>query len=156
MVSETTNLLFAGIIAGIGEYFDMDPTILRLAYILIAILTGLVPAIVAYIIAVLIVPKKPQVYHMPASEYAEKPKTPKSDLALTGLSLFDNTVFEKMRNQKPSARGELEWTYVLNKYIRENKLKAHILQKPWFDVGTFDNLLDASVYMRNKQKRAKV
>ncbi len=51
--------IFAGVIGGIGEYFDIDPTILRLAYILLAVLTALVPAIIGYIIASLVVPKKP-------------------------------------------------------------------------------------------------
>lgn len=51
--------IFTGVIGGIGEYFDTDPTILRLAYILLAVLTALVPAIIGYIIASLVVPKKP-------------------------------------------------------------------------------------------------
>ncbi|HEY0220900.1 MAG TPA: PspC domain-containing protein [Candidatus Paceibacterota bacterium] len=53
-----TNKVFAGIIGGVGEYFDLDPTLLRLGYILIAIMTGIFPAIIAYIIAILIVPNK--------------------------------------------------------------------------------------------------
>ncbi|MFA5889182.1 MAG: PspC domain-containing protein [Candidatus Paceibacterota bacterium] len=64
--------VFAGVIGGIAEYFDMDPTILRLLYILIAVLTGLVPAIIGYIIAALIVPHKPRVYHV---EHTEPEKT---------------------------------------------------------------------------------
>ncbi|MCX6701821.1 MAG: PspC domain-containing protein [Candidatus Zambryskibacteria bacterium] len=64
--------VFAGVIGGIAEYFDMDPTILRLLYILIAVLTGLMPAVIGYIIAVLIVPKKPLVHHM---EHTESEKT---------------------------------------------------------------------------------
>ena len=52
-----TNKVFAGVIGGIGEYFDIDPTILRLSYILIAIFTGVIPAIIGYIIACLVVPK---------------------------------------------------------------------------------------------------
>ncbi len=54
-----TDKVFAGVIGGIGEYFDLDPTILRLAYILLAVMTAVVPAIIGYIIAVLVVPKKP-------------------------------------------------------------------------------------------------
>ncbi len=54
-----TDKVFAGVIGGIGEYFDLDPTILRLAYILLAVMTALVPAIIGYIIASLVVPKKP-------------------------------------------------------------------------------------------------
>ena len=64
--------VFAGVIGGIGEYFDMDPTILRLLYILIAVITAIVPAILGYIIAALIVPHKPQVHHV---EHTEPEKT---------------------------------------------------------------------------------
>lgn len=53
-----TNKVFAGVIGGVGEYFDMDPTLLRLAYLLLAVLTAFVPAVIGYIIAVIIVPKK--------------------------------------------------------------------------------------------------
>ena len=54
-----TNKILAGIIGGIGEYFDIDPTILRLGYVLLAIATGIAPALIAYAIAVIVVPKKP-------------------------------------------------------------------------------------------------
>lgn len=60
--------VFAGVIGGIAEYFDMDATILRLVYILLAVVTALVPAILGYIIAALIVPQKPKVVHMEHSE----------------------------------------------------------------------------------------
>lgn len=53
-----TNKVFTGVIGGVGEYFDLDPTLLRLAYLLLAILTAFVPALIGYIIAALIVPKK--------------------------------------------------------------------------------------------------
>lgn len=56
---KSDNKIFTGVIGGIGEYFDIDPTILRLAYILLAVLTALVPAIIGYIIASLVVPKRP-------------------------------------------------------------------------------------------------
>lgn len=52
------NRVFAGIIGGVGEYFDVDPVLLRVAYLLIVVFTGFIPGIVAYIIAGLIVPKK--------------------------------------------------------------------------------------------------
>jgi phage shock protein C len=68
--------VFAGVIGGIAEYFDMDPTILRLLYILVAVVTGLVPAVIGYIIAALIVPNKPPIVHMehtePKSEFENK------------------------------------------------------------------------------------
>lgn len=51
--------VFAGVIGGLGEYFEIDPVLLRLAYLLLVIVTGFFPGIVAYIIAAIIVPKKP-------------------------------------------------------------------------------------------------
>lgn len=89
-------------------------------------------------------------------EIEEKPSKPKSDLAVTGLYLYDSTVFDKMLDQQKSERGEYEVTYLNNKYIKEGKLDAVLLKKKWFDVGTFDSLLDASVHMREtKPKRMK-
>lgn len=79
----------------------------------------------------------------------EKPKRPKTDLAVAGIYIYDNTVFDKMIGQKKSERGEYEITNLNNKYIKEKKLKATILKKDWFDVGTFDSLLKASNYMKD-------
>ncbi len=84
----------------------------------------------------------------------EKPKKPKSNLAVTGLYMYDRTVFIKMLKQKKSARGEYEITDLNKMYLAEGTLKAVRLKKPWFDVGTFDDLLDASIYLRNKKRRA--
>jgi glucose-1-phosphate thymidylyltransferase len=85
----------------------------------------------------------------------EKPKKPKSNLAVTGMYLYDNTVFEKMIGQPVSARGEYEITYINNKYIEEGALRSVMLKKHWFDVGTFDSLLNASKYMKNKHEKRK-
>ena len=63
-----TDKVLAGVIGGLGEYFDMDPTLLRLLYILIAILTGLIPAFIGYVVAALIVPNKPLIHHMSHTE----------------------------------------------------------------------------------------
>lgn len=87
------------------------------------------------------------------SGITEKPKKPKSNLAVAGVYIYDNTVFDKMDDQPLSPRGELEITYVNNKYISENKLNSVILKKPWFDVGTFDSMLEASVYMKSKKNK---
>ena len=54
------NKIVAGVIGGVGEYFDVDPVVLRLLSVLILIFTGLVPGLIAYLIAILVVPKKPQ------------------------------------------------------------------------------------------------
>ena len=67
-----TDKVFAGVIGGLGEYFEIDPVLLRLAYLLVVILTGLFPGIVAYIIAAIIVPKKPP---FKEASYTEQPKT---------------------------------------------------------------------------------
>ncbi|MDB5195574.1 MAG: Glucose-phosphate thymidylyltransferase [Parcubacteria group bacterium] len=85
----------------------------------------------------------------------EKPMKPASDLAVTGLYLYDATVFDKMLDQQKSARGEYEITYLNNKYIAEGTLDAVMLEKEWFDVGTFDSLLDAGEYMRTKKRKSK-
>ena len=53
------NKVLAGIIGGIGEYFDVDPVILRVAWILLVIFTGFMPGLIAYVFAGLIIPKKP-------------------------------------------------------------------------------------------------
>ena len=54
-----TNKVFAGIIGGIGEYFDVDPVLLRILWLLILAATGLIPGLIVYLIAIFIVPKKP-------------------------------------------------------------------------------------------------
>ncbi len=80
----------------------------------------------------------------------EKPKKPKSDLAVTGIYLFDNSALEKTLQIKPSKRGEYEITDVINLYIKEKKLNAVRLTKKWFDTGTFDSMLDAANFMKRK------
>lgn len=87
---------------------------------------------------------------MEVLEIEEKPKNPKSNLAVTGLYIYDNTVFNKMIGQPKSERGEYEITYINNLYIKEKKLKAVLLEKEWFDAGTFDSLLEASNFMKKK------
>ncbi|TSC70878.1 MAG: phage shock protein C [Parcubacteria group bacterium Gr01-1014_46] len=73
------NKIVAGVIGGLGEYYDVDPTILRLAYIIITIATGVFPAVVGYIIAVLIVPKKPITVHMHHTEKKTEKKEKKEE-----------------------------------------------------------------------------
>ncbi len=74
----------------------------------------------------------------------EKPRFPKSDLAVTGFYLYDNSVFEKIRRLKPSGRGELEITDVNNFYIGEGTLTFEPLDGWWTDAGTFESLLRAN------------
>jgi glucose-1-phosphate thymidylyltransferase len=74
----------------------------------------------------------------------EKPAHPKSDYAVTGIYMYDPTVFDKIRTLVPSGRGELEITDVNNAYIREGALRFSYLEGWWTDAGTFDSLLRAA------------
>ncbi len=74
----------------------------------------------------------------------EKPKQPKSNFAVTGIYMYDGSVFDKTRTLKPSARGELEITDVNNAYIREGTMAFNYLEGWWTDAGTFDSLLRAA------------
>ena len=73
----------------------------------------------------------------------EKPKRPKSDFAVTGIYMYDATVFEKIKTLVPSGRGELEITDVNNAYIREGTMTFSFLDGWWTDAGTFESLLRA-------------
>ncbi len=74
----------------------------------------------------------------------EKPKNPASHYAVTGIYMYDASVFEKTRMLKPSARGELEITDVNNAYIQEGTMTYSFLDGWWTDAGTFSSLLRAS------------
>jgi len=74
----------------------------------------------------------------------EKPQKPKSNYAVTGIYMFDETVFDKVRQLVPSRRGELEITDVNNAYIREGTMSFSYLEGWWTDAGTFDSLLRAA------------
>lgn len=74
----------------------------------------------------------------------EKPQHPKSPYAVTGIYLYDETVFEKTRTLTPSNRGELEITDVNNAYIREGNMTFSYLDGWWTDAGTFESLLRAT------------
>ena len=85
----------------------------------------------------------------------EKPENPKSNYAIPGLYFYDNTVIEKAKNVKPSARGEIEITTVNEMYLSEGKLNVKNLGRGiiWFDTGTHEALLEASNYVEAIQKR---
>jgi glucose-1-phosphate thymidylyltransferase len=74
----------------------------------------------------------------------EKPEKPKSTYAVTGIYMYDETVFEKVRDLVPSRRNELEITDVNNAYIREGTMTFSYLDGWWTDAGTFDSLLRAT------------
>ena len=85
----------------------------------------------------------------------EKPQEPKSRFAITGLYFFDNTVVEKAKKVKPSKRGELEITSIINMYLEEQNLDVEFLGRgmAWLDTGTFDALHQAGSYIRTLEKR---
>jgi glucose-1-phosphate thymidylyltransferase len=78
----------------------------------------------------------------------EKPANPKSNMAVTGIYLYDNTVFQIAKDLEPSARGELEITDVNNLYINRGEMAFEILDGWWTDAGTFSSLTRASELVR--------
>ncbi len=84
----------------------------------------------------------------------EKPRQPKSNLAVTGLYLYDRTVFDRIRQLKPSARGELEVTDLNRLYLKDAQLGYEMLHGDWIDAGTFDSLLNASHLARQASLRS--
>ncbi|MCK9226739.1 MAG: sugar phosphate nucleotidyltransferase [Syntrophorhabdaceae bacterium] len=75
----------------------------------------------------------------------EKPKNPRSNLAVIGIYLYDARVFDIVKTLKPSDRGELEITDVNNAYVRDGTMTWEMLDGWWTDAGTFESLLRASV-----------
>lgn len=85
----------------------------------------------------------------------EKPKKSKSNYAIPGLYFFDNDVIKITEILKPSARGELEITDIIKKYLEKKKLKVRLLGRgfAWLDTGTYEGLLEASNFIGTIQKR---
>lgn len=86
-----------------------------------------------------------------ATSIEEKPAVPKSNYAVTGLYIYDNTVVQKARSLQPSARGELEITDLNNLYLQEGTLDVAFVEGRWFDTGTFESLHDAITFTRDRE-----
>ena len=85
----------------------------------------------------------------------EKPKQPKSNLAVTGLYFYDNQVVDIAKSITPSKRGEIEITAVNIEYLKRGQLDLNVLPRgtAWLDAGTFDGLLQAAEYVHAVEKR---
>lgn len=90
-----------------------------------------------------------EIYNRKLIGIEEKPNKPKSDYAVTGLYMYDSTVFDCIRQIKPSSRNELEITDVNNYYISKNTMSFEFLTGDWTDAGTYESLFRANSIARD-------
>jgi glucose-1-phosphate thymidylyltransferase len=90
-----------------------------------------------------------------ATSIEEKPSKPRSNYAVTGLYFFDSDVVDIAKSLTPSARGELEITDVINRYLAAGRLNVQRMARgmAWLDTGTHDSLLEAAHFIQTLEKR---
>lgn len=93
-----------------------------------------------------------------AKSIEEKPKKPKSNLAVTGLYFYPNSVYQYANELKPSRRGELEITDINSIYLNKNMLQVIVSRRgmTWFDTGTADSMLQASMFVQTIQEQQNI
>jgi glucose-1-phosphate thymidylyltransferase len=84
------------------------------------------------------------------TDVEEKPRDPKSNMAMTGLYMFDSNIFNIISTLRPSFRGELEITDAIEQYVKNGNCYYNEIKGFWSDAGTFESMFNASKYLRDK------
>ncbi|MFH0854225.1 MAG: sugar phosphate nucleotidyltransferase [bacterium] len=92
----------------------------------------------------------PEIKDGKIASIVEKPANPPTNYAVAGIYMYDNQVWEVIKNLKPSDRGELEITDVNNFYVRKGIISYEFLEGEWIDAGNFNSLLRANMLMAKK------